>query len=96
MNSDKEYSLLVTVFDLRNVIRRIFAWMAVDYIQEGTIGAGIGSGVVALGVIVIVLLLMPWGYRFDQKGITICYLLLPSERSWGVVKTTHEKVATCQ
>ena len=97
MNSDKRVQLACNRFLIYGMLLGgFFAWMAVDYIQEGTIGAGIGSGVVALGVIVIVLLLMPWGYRFDQKGITICYLLLPSERSWGVVKTTHEKVATCQ
>lgn len=81
MNPDKRVQLACNRFLICGLLLGgFFAWMAVDFIQEGTIGAGIGSGVVALGVIVIVLLLMPWGYRFDPKGITICYLLLPSER----------------
>lgn len=81
MNSDKRVQLACNRFLIYGMfLGGFFAWMAVVFIQEGAIGAGIGSAVVALGVIVIVLLLMPWGYRFDQKGITICYLLLPSER----------------
>ena len=81
MNPDKRMRFACNRFLICGLLLGgFFAWMAADCIQEGTIGAGIGSGAVALGVIIIVLLLMPWGYRFDQKGITICYLFLPSER----------------
>lgn len=81
MNPDKRTRFACNRFLIYGMLLGGFlAWMAVSFIHEGAIGAGIGSGAVALGVIIIVLLLMPWGYRFDQKGITICYLFLPSER----------------
>lgn len=81
MNPDKRVRFACNWFLIYGMLLGGFlTWMAVTFIQEGAIGTGIGSGAVALGVIVIVLLLMPWGYRFDQKGITICYLFLPSER----------------
>ena len=81
MNPDKRMRFACNRFLICGLLLGgFFAWMAADCIQEGTVGTGIGSGAVALGVIIIVLLLMPWGYRFDQKGITICYLFLPSER----------------
>lgn len=81
MNPDGRTQLACNRFLIYGMLLGGFlAWMAVSFIQEDAIGAGIGSGAVALGVIVIALLMMPWGYRFDQKGITICYLFLPSER----------------
>ena len=81
MNSDKRVRFACNRFWIYGMLLGGFlAWMAVSFIQEDAIGAGIGSGAVALGVIIIVLLMMPRGYRFDQKGITICYLFLPSER----------------
>ena len=81
MNHDRRTRFACNRFLIYGMLLGGFlAWMAVSFIHEGAIGAGIGSGAVALGVIIIVLLLMPWGYRFDQKGITICYLFLPSER----------------
>lgn len=81
MNTDKRVRIACNRFLIYGMLLAGFlAWMAVAFIQEDAIGAGIGSGVVALGMIVIVPLLVPWGYRFDQKGITICYLFLPSER----------------
>lgn len=58
----------------------VTAWMSGETFSDGEIGIGIGFAVFALIFFAVPGLLMPFGYRFDQKGVTLCYLFVPNER----------------
>ena len=47
---------------------------------EREIGAGVAMGVFAAFLMVFPMVFMPWGYRFDPKGLSIKYLFLSEER----------------
>lgn len=48
--------------------------------REKEIGIGVGFGIFAALLIVAPVVLMPWCYRFDPEGVSICYLFLSQER----------------
>lgn len=48
--------------------------------SEQTIGVGIGTAVIALLFLCIGPVLMPYQYRFDEEGVTICYLFISNDR----------------
>lgn len=58
----------------------ILGFLAYGAFAEREIGLGIGFAVFALLILCVIPLLMPYQYRFDEAGVTICYLLLSNER----------------
>lgn len=67
-------------FNLFIVSGLIFGLLAYFSFSDGEMGLGIGFGIFGLLTIGVSLILMPYQYRFDQYGVSICYLFLPMER----------------
>ncbi len=61
-------------------------WISGVMLAEGETGAGIVGLIIAI-VMLLGMIILPYGYRFDRKGITICYVFLPSERYlWSKIR----------
>lgn len=58
----------------------ILALMSYYSFAEQAVGVGIGVAVIALLFLCIGPVLMPYQYRFDEEGVTICYLFISNDR----------------
>lgn len=78
MNNKKQYAIN-RLFFFFMIIGALLGVTAIPVAME-EISLGIIMGVMAAGILVTPFLLMPTYYVFDNEGVTLAYLLLPSER----------------
>lgn len=79
MKRKKEWALN-KLFNLLLVVSLFSATMSISMFLEKDISWAIGCGVVALMMLASALLFTPYGYAFDQEGVSFCYVFLPNER----------------
>lgn len=81
MNADRRMRIACNRYFIYAMLLCAFmAWMAGIMFCDGEIGVGIGCAIFALFLLAVPILVMPFCYRFDTEGVTLCYLFVPNER----------------
>jgi len=79
MNTNKEWALN-KLFNFLLVMGLLLAVGCVEFFIEKDVPWAVGFGAASLSVLVCALLFTPYGYAFDQEGVSLCYVILPNER----------------
>lgn len=68
------------LFHIFIILGILFGYFAIITLLEQETTTGIVLGILALFLLLVPLFIIPYGYRFDKEGVSICYLFFPHER----------------
>lgn len=87
MNKKHQFALN-RLFYLFVIMGIVFGYFAVTSLLEQETTLGIVLGIFSLFFVFVPIFAMPYCYRFDNEGVSICYLFFPNERYlWGNIHT---------
>ncbi len=79
MKKRKQFALN-KLFNICVILGLILAWISTEFFIDSDIPWGTGFGIAALLFTILPAIFTPYCYTFDNEGVSLCYIFLPTER----------------
>ena len=76
----KRQFALNRLFNHLIIVGLILLWVSIECFADKDFAYGIGFGIASLLFIILTSIFTPFCYSFDEDGVSLCYVFLPTER----------------